>query len=68
MYPLGFPLIMINILIFFLKDVLYLLNDIYIYCLPGAKAVAMEVWSGWFFFFFLVFEYFGLFQLSNGSS
>ena len=54
MYPLGFPLIMINILIFFLKDVLYLLNDIYIYiyCLPGAKAVAMEVWSGWFFFFF----------------
>ena len=41
---------------------------IYIYCLPGAQAVAMEVWSGWFFFFFLVFEYFGLFQLSNGSS
>ena len=55
MYPLGFPLIMINILIFFLKDVLYLLNDIYIYiyCLPGAKAVAMEVWSGRFFFFFI---------------
>ena len=30
-YRLGFPLIMVNILIFFLKEVLYLLNDIYIY-------------------------------------
>ena len=29
-YPLGFPLIMINTF-FFLKEVLYLLNDIYIY-------------------------------------
>ena len=29
-YPLGFPLIMINIF-FFLKKVLYLLNDINIY-------------------------------------
>ena len=29
-YPLGFPLIMINIYIF-LKEVLYLLNEIYIY-------------------------------------
>ena len=29
-YPLGFPLIMINRLIFF-KEVLYLLNEIYIY-------------------------------------
>ena len=29
-YPLGFPLIMINILTF-LKKVLYLLNEIYIY-------------------------------------
>ena len=30
-YPLGFPLIMINILFFFKKEVLYLLNEIYIY-------------------------------------
>ena len=29
-YALGFPLIMINMLIFFWKEVLYLLNDIYI--------------------------------------
>ena len=40
-YPLGFPLIMINI--FFWKEVLYLLNDIYIYIYIYVKGHIAEL-------------------------
>ena len=40
-YPLGIPLIMINILIFF-KEVLYLLSDIYIYIYVEGHVAELE--------------------------
>ena len=56
-YPLGFHLIMINILIFFkgcsifIEWYIYIYIYIYLYCFPWAKAVVMEMLSGWFLFF-----------------